>query len=328
MRRVSTPHPSLVICKWCDSMEGVFHMAKFKYNSGDKLGPNKILMIERLYKTENGDWIGKFECPECHRPYDTYLDYIVGGKVKQRCPKCQSKIRSSKIIDLTGMTFGELTPIELLEETDTEQGAVWLCQCTCGRTCKASRKVLMLGEKKSCGHARREDITGQRFGKLVAIEPTDKRTSWGSGASVVWKCHCDCGNDCEVDVHSLKRSNTSSCGCLVSKGEEKIKNILKELNIFFVTQYAFENCINPSSGAKLKFDFYLPDLNLLIEYDGAQHYIVSGKWNDTAEELQERQKRDRIKDKFCLLNGYQLIRIPYWDYNKINSEYITSLITG
>ena len=37
-----------------------------------------------------------------------------------------------------------------------------------------------------------KDIRGQRFGKLIVIEPTDKRAD---GGSVVWKCHCDCGND-------------------------------------------------------------------------------------------------------------------------------------
>lgn len=301
-------------------------MAKFKYNAGDKLGPNQITMIERLYKTKNGDWIGKFECPQCHKAYETYLDYIVRGKVHQICPECQSKKRSSKILDLRGKTFGELTPIQLLDETDTEQGAIWLCQCSCGRKCKASRKVLMSGEKLSCGHHRREDIRGQRFGKLVAIEPTDRRASSGSGSSVIWKCHCDCGNDCEVDLHSLKRGNTSSCGCLVSKGEELLKKIFNELNIVFISQYAFDNCINPITNSKLRFDFYLPEYQKLIEYDGAQHYIVSGKWNDNEEKLLERQYRDKIKDNFCQQNGYCLIRIPYWDYNKLNKEYVLSLI--
>ena len=303
-------------------------MAKFKYNAGDKLGPNQIIMIERLYKTKNGDWVGKFECPNCHKSYITYLDYIVSGRVHQICPECQSKKRSSKILDLRGKIFGELTPIKLLEETDTEQGAVWLCQCSCGRKCKASRKVLMTGEKLSCGHHRREDITGQRFGKLVAIEPTDKRTSSGSGSSVIWKCHCDCGNDCEVDVHSLKKGNTTSCGCIVSKGEELLKDIFNELNIKFISQYTFEDCINPRTKAKLKFDFYLPEYNILIEYDGAQHYKVSGKWNDTNEKLQERQYRDELKNTFCYKKHFTLIRIPYWDYNKLNNEYVLSLLTG
>lgn len=303
-------------------------MAKFKYNPGDELGPNHIVMVERLYKADNGDWVGRFECPECCKTYDTYLDYIVRGTVHQRCPDCQSKKRSSKILDLRGKVFGELTPIELLDETDTEQGAVWLCQCSCGRKCKASRKVLMTGEKLSCGHNRREDITGQRFGKLVAIEPTDKRVSSGSGSSVIWKCHCDCGNDCEVDVHSLKRGNTASCGCIISKGEELLKTIFNELNIKFISQYTFEDCINPQTNARLKFDFYLPEYNTLIEYDGAQHYKVSEKWNDTQEKLRKRQYRDKLKNTFCYKKCLNLIRIPYWNYNKLNSKYVLSLLTG
>lgn len=68
---------------------------------------------------------------------------------------------------------------------------------------------------------------------------------------------------------------TQSCGCLVSKGEEKINFILQELKIKFNTQKTFNDCINPKTNTKLRFDFYLPDYNCCIEYDGKQHYISS-----------------------------------------------------
>jgi len=62
--------------------------------------------------------------------------------------------------------------------------------------------------------ARTLDLTGKRFGKLVAIRPTEKRDQ----GRVVWYCKCDCGNTCEVSSHSLTTGNTKSCGCL---GKEK-----------------------------------------------------------------------------------------------------------
>lgn len=57
----------------------------------------------------------------------------------------------------------------------------------------------------------RKDLTGQRFGKLVVLSPTDRRMDSGS---IVWKCKCDCGNDAEVSARRLIRRKVRSCGCL------------------------------------------------------------------------------------------------------------------
>lgn len=54
------------------------------------------------------------------------------------------------------------------------------------------------------------DLTDQRFGRLTALKPTEKRQR----GSVVWRCLCDCGNKCLVSAGLLKDENTKSCGCL------------------------------------------------------------------------------------------------------------------
>lgn len=61
--------------------------------------------------------------------------------------------------------------------------------------------------------ARARDITGQRFGRLVAIEPTDAR----HGGSIVWRCRCDCGNEIAAPSKNLVGGGTMSCGCLKSE---------------------------------------------------------------------------------------------------------------
>lgn len=62
------------------------------------------------------------------------------------------------------------------------------------------------------------DVTGLRFGRLIAIEPTDKRQR----NSVVWRCQCDCGEIAEVNVTSLKSGGTRSCGCLKREKAAKL----------------------------------------------------------------------------------------------------------
>ena len=54
------------------------------------------------------------------------------------------------------------------------------------------------------------NIKGQIFGKLQALEATEKRC----GTSIVWLCVCQCGNYTEVSVKSLLCGDTTSCGCL------------------------------------------------------------------------------------------------------------------
>lgn len=61
------------------------------------------------------------------------------------------------------------------------------------------------------GYSRLRDLTGQRFGKLLVLSPTDKRVDNGS---VVWLCKCDCGNIAEVSSRRLLRGKVRSCGCL------------------------------------------------------------------------------------------------------------------
>ncbi|MCB5953975.1 AP2 domain-containing protein [Enterococcus sp. CWB-B31] len=55
-----------------------------------------------------------------------------------------------------------------------------------------------------------KDVTGQRFGKLIAVERLNKKKR----STYFWKCRCDCGNFCEVPLNYLTQGNTSSCGCL------------------------------------------------------------------------------------------------------------------
>ncbi|MCD7856217.1 MAG: hypothetical protein LUG55_00095 [Clostridiales bacterium] len=55
------------------------------------------------------------------------------------------------------------------------------------------------------------DLTGQQFGKLTVLCPTEKRADQGS---VVWHCRCDCGSECDVSSRRLTRGKVRSCGCL------------------------------------------------------------------------------------------------------------------
>ena len=98
--------------------------------------------------------------------------------------------------------------------------------------------------------------------------------------------------------------------CQESKGERFITNLLEQYKINFVRQKKFEDCTNEKKGKRctqLPFDFYLPNLNILIEYDGRQHH--ENVWGE--ENLIRTQNLDRLKSVYAKKNGIKLIRIPY-----------------
>jgi very-short-patch-repair endonuclease len=76
----------------------------------------------------------------------------------------------------------------------------------------------------------------------------------------------------------------------------------------------FEDCKNKKG---LRFDFYLYDENTIIEYDGEHHFIENKYFGNT--NLEYVRKNDEIKNKYCLLNSIKLVKIPYYDYNNIES---------
>lgn len=92
------------------------------------------------------------------------------------------------------------------------------------------------------------DLTGQRFGRLMAICESEKRTV---GQRVTWNCICDCGNFKEVKTHELRNGNTKSCGCL--HGELASKRAYKHgesgdnKTRLYVTWIGMKNrCYNPN----------------------------------------------------------------------------------
>lgn len=102
-----------------------------------------------------------------------------------------------------------------------------------------------------------------------------------------------------------------NCSGAKSVGEKRIRHYLENQKINFVTQKWFPNCrdINP-----LPFDFYLPDFNMIIEFDGRQHF---GETNYFTYSFEDTKRHDEIKNNYCKANGIYLIRIPYWHIDKI-----------
>jgi hypothetical protein len=98
--------------------------------------------------------------------------------------------------------------------------------------------------------------------------------------------------------------------CKSSKGEIIIRNFLIENNVNFLCQHRFVNCRHKYP---LPFDFFLPELNIAIEFQGKQHF--DGWWNskNVYATLERYRQRDNIKRNYCIKNNIELIEIKYND---------------
>lgn len=116
--------------------------------------------------------------------------------------------------------------------------------------------------------------------------------------------------------HQIPRNHMVGVGCPYcneSKGEKYLDNLLSSIGLEFIRQHKFIDCTNTLKGRKcrrLPFDFYLPEKNVLIEYDGKQHFEPVSRFG--GEEGFKRIKfTDGLKNIYAAENGIKLIRIPY-----------------
>lgn len=240
-----------------------------------------------------------------------------------------------KLINEKGNRYGKLLVLDRDMEPHTKP--YWICQCDCGsepfsvygnhlrsgKTTQCKQCANKQGVQKRLGKVY-EELIGKQFNNLTVIE-ADLSKGNKAGEARYWKCKCKCGNIISIPTTSILQEKIFSCGCARSKGEEIISQILTENQIYFEKEKTFDSCRFEDTKRKAKFDFYLPQNNTIIEYDGKQHYINTGGFF-TEEEVEKIKQRDEYKNQWCKNNKINLIRIPYYDGDKITLQYLEERI--
>lgn len=235
--------------------------------------------------------------------------------------------QNGKLKDLTGQRFGKLVVKERYVPPDEKyKYTYWICECDCGNTTNPIIATnLTRGMTVSCGcyHKQRQiegnqkDLSGKVFGKLMALYRIKEKNK------NYWVCKCSCGKLTRVATSDLNNGHTQSCGCLRSRGEAKISNILNDNNIYYISQYTFKDLKSRKNGL-LKFDFAIfqnQSLFSLIEYQGEQHYKEVDAWGGR-EEFIYRQENDNLKREYCKKNGIKLVEISYKDFKNLSYNFL------
>jgi len=162
-------------------------------------------------------------------------------------------------------------------------------------------------------------------------ELTPYDVTCGSGKDIWWKCK-ECGHEWESNVLNRTANGNGCPKCSKSKGEKRCKEVFtsnkfveimqkeydkllnKNNNTYFIPQKTFKELRGLGNGL-LSYDFYLPQHNLLIEYQGAFH--ESQQKNVSKEKFDKQKEHDRRKKEYALSNGYNFLEIWYWEFDNI-----------
>jgi hypothetical protein len=149
---------------------------------------------------------------DCGRQKPVRVVRLVHGTTRS-CGCLEQEMHQARRLDLVGQRFGRL----IVNRMEWAYRTTWaVCQCDCGNEARVKASPLKQGETNSCGcwhrdqtsKAHREDLTGQRFDRLIV-----QRMDWSQASTRAW-CLCECGQEKWVRAAQLKNGDTRSCGCL------------------------------------------------------------------------------------------------------------------
>ena len=267
----------------------------------------------------------KFICPRCGEEYEKkWCHWIAQPDNEHFCRKCSTKIRADKrtrtekeVVDAY-KNYGYKLLSSYQEYIDNGGNHARLsCVDKDGYKYSTSLGSLSNGNAGNNKFSTSNPFASENLQKwcddnnvkLQVLQQLDD-------IHAKFEVKCSCGSTYVAEAYeimTLGRTRCPSCSKRESRLELKTREWLEENNIPFIPEYRFDDCRDIRS---LPFDFKCDWNNniILIEVDGGQHYYVT-QWTNE-EILKEQKRRDNIKTKYCKDNGYILLRIPFWDFDR------------
>lgn len=282
------------------------------------------LLKELDYNNPNSEFI----CLNCKNIFKTSIHEIRReNRMGKHCPFCEISSKNSTKEHAEYKLKMHNKPFEIIEFNGLS-GNSELLHTPCGNIIKT--KISRILSKTNtdgciyCSHGSvaytpeyiRDEISDLTDGEYTVLSDYTKE-------NIPIKIrHNICGNEWNVIRRNFVIGGTRCPNCSRierrSKNIKLIESILTENKISFNTEVSYDDCRDIRS---LPFDILIEDLNLIIEFDGEQHFHP---WrfndDDTFEKLKETHKHDVIKDNFTYSKNINFLRIPYTiSQNKIYS---------
>lgn len=275
----------------------------------------------------------KVECDCCGKIYElAYADYLKniksGGYVA--CNKCKGKKIGNTVIQNNAASaikaFNDYCdkkgyiPITTEETYAGVKGkAEFICPIH-GKQKITYATTLVFGGCPKCGIETNTDHRRLSIDKAREYIESLNNNIWLNPGEYIneheknLKIRCgSCGKTYVTRMTAYKYINTGKCpvcGQKRSRAEYRIATFLEKNNINFIQEKYFEDCKDKQA---LLFDFYLPDYNLCIEFDGQQHF--EPKFG--IDSFVTTKLHDAMKNNYCRWNKIDLLRISYLEGNNI-----------
>lgn len=267
--------------------------------------------IEVVGKYTNADAKVEVKCKVCgHKWFTRAADVLMG----HGCHKCsRTKTHEQYVLELATVN-SDVTVIDKYINSYTKIKHLCL---KCGHEWVAKPNSILQGNHcPRCSTHRKphEQYITELSIANPTIEVIDEYVN--ANTNIMHRCAI-CGHEWMLrPSHALHGLGCPSCQ--ETSGEQQIRQWLVANNVKYEYQKRFPDCKNQRM---LPFDFYLPDYNYCIEYDGAQHFREVALWGGQ-EYLLQRQYNDQIKNDYCKKNNIHLIRIRYDEdiYDVLNNE--------
>ena len=240
------------------------------------------------------------------------------------CPKCKDK-KYTKTHEEFIKEMKEINPnIEILGEYVNKRTKI-KCKCKIDNHIWYATPNNLLYNNSGCPKCVgkiRNKTTEYFIQELQEINDDIEILGEYKGALAKIKCRCKIdGYEWYTTPSDLLNHNTGCPKCSSSKGEKRIAKYLDSKNIKYIhDEYYFKDLKGVNNGI-LRPDFIIENLKIWIEYDGEQHFRVVD-FSNKNEELAKKQfkiiqENDRLKNEYAKKHNWKIIRIPYWDFDRI-----------
>jgi very-short-patch-repair endonuclease len=233
----------------------------------------------------------------------------------RRCPKCSGSIR------LTEKNLIKRLEIELDNEYSVLDYSGYANKSSifkhnkCGHEFKM-RANNLLNQKNSCPYCSGKGTWTEEMFKRKLEETVGDEYSlispYTNTRTKIKLRHNKCGHEWDVKANNFISKSVASrcpiCSKKVSKGERKIIQFLEKNNILFEFDSKLFN-------TDLRVDIIIDSLNLIIEYDGIQHF----KEKSLFESIDVIRERDNRKNNIIQLSKYTLLRLSYKNYKQLEN---------
>ncbi len=247
----------------------------------------------------------------CGYCWEVEAGAFLGNKNKKgsRCPNCYGNITKTTL-DFSEEVFEKGNHKYLLRsEYINAHTKVEIEHTICGNTYSVVPMSFTKGTR--CPYCSNKKINNEEVSRrLYRITKGDflLESNYTGVFDYLYVRHSKCGTLCKTTLAKLDAGVYPSCiKCNPSsKGESLIEKVLSDMSLEFDQQKRF----NDESIKNLSYDFLIKDMNILIEYQGLQHYKPVQFFGGSSAYIKQ-VYRDNLKRNFAKNNNYTLIEIPY-----------------